>query len=102
MATRAEHPPYGDQLMVPRVLKQLGMLCFDLRTGDEADAAPWALKRDHPLDADQYMKALLANDRAGAARNAHWRKRGASFDDLACVNVDKVANVSLGEDPRAC
>lgn len=84
-------------------LKRYGMVCFDVRNGDGARtdgrvdgvAAPWALGRDHPLAAGDYLGAMADNDERGAkqdelgrGRSANWMKYG-SFDDLVCVNVAK-------------
>lgn len=94
-------------------LKSYGMICFDTRNGDgprfgrtAADvAAPWALPRDHPLEVDEYLDAMKANDEQGAHRNevgrhgfmAIWMRRYGSFDDLACVNVAKAWSALAGD-----
>ena len=92
----------GGRALVDR-LKYYGFLCFDLRDGDDHDAAtpthaPWALGRSHPLKVAEYMVALENNNVRRQSRDEHgtrlahgakanWYRRGASFDDLACVNV---------------
>jgi hypothetical protein len=79
-----------------RLLTRYGFVCFDVRNGDGGvNAAPWSLTRDHPLALDQYRASLIKNDALGKLKNEKWRMRGASFDDLACVNVARVGNTTV-------
>ena len=87
---RKVNPLYQASLRGLRFLKSFGFLCFDVRNNEHAK---WSLERDHPLDAIDYVHAAEVKDRAAKHRpTPSWRKSGGVGDDLACVNVGRVAD----------